>query len=238
MSFKLSLQYHEHLNPKLWDGNALKKDVKDKLLEIAKKWQEYAKIPDSAVHDIVITGGNVNRNYTDLSDIDVHFLIDTKPIPIKDPDLLSDYMKAKKDLWAQNHDIRVKGYPIELYAQDVNQETPASQGVYSILNNKWVVESENLHLNFDNDFSLKAKVKEQMRKIDSVIDNQESLETAKSVKRKITELRGESIKKSGEFAIPNLIFKELRNNGYLQKISDYISTREDKALSLESLQQQ
>ena len=233
---KLSLQYHEDLNPKLWDGNDLKKDVREKLLEIAKKWQEYARIPDSAVHDIVITGGNVNRNYTDLSDIDVHFLIDVKQIPIKDPELLSDYMKAKKDLWSKNHDIKVKGYPIELYAQDVNQETPASQGVFSILNNQWVVESENLHLNFDNDFSLRAKVKEQMRKIDSVIDNQESLETAKMVKRKITELRGESIKKSGEFAIPNLIFKSLRNNGYLQKISDYISTREDKALSLESRQ--
>jgi hypothetical protein len=233
---KLSLQYHEDLNPKLWEGNDLKKDVREKLLEIAKKWQEYARIPDSAVHDIVITGGNVNRNYTDLSDIDVHFLIDVKQIPIKDPELLADFMRAKKDLWAKNHDIKVKGYPIELYAQDVNQETPASQGVFSILNNQWVVESENLHLNFDNDFSLRAKVREQMRKIDSVIDNNESLETAKEVKQKITGLRGESIKKSGEFAIPNLIFKSLRNNGYLQKISDYISEREDKQLSLESRQ--
>lgn len=237
MSIKLSLQYHDELNPKLWDKHKLKEDVRQKLLEIAKKWQEFAKIPDSAVHDIVITGGNVNRNYTDLSDIDVHFLIDTKPIPIKDPELLEDYMKAKKDLWAKNHDIRVKGYPIELYAQDINKETPASQGVFSILNNTWVVEPENLHLNFDNDFSLRAKVREQMRKIDSVLDNNESLESAKTVKRKITELRGESIKKSGEFAIPNLVFKELRNNGYLQKISDYIKDREDRALSLESRQQ-
>lgn len=236
MSIKLSLQYHDELNPKLWVKNDLKEDVRQKLLEIAKKWQEFAKIPDSAVHDIVITGGNVNRNYTDLSDIDVHFLIDTKPIPIKDPELLEDYMKAKKDLWAKNHDIRVKGYPIELYAQDINKETPTSQGVFSIMNNQWVVEPENLHLNFDNDFNLRAKVREHMRKIDSVLDNNESLETAKSVKRKITELRGESIKKSGEFAIPNLVFKELRNNGYLQKISDYIKDREDQQLSLESRQ--
>lgn len=236
MSIKLSLQYHEELNPKLWDKHKLKEDVRQKLLEIAKKWQEFAKIPDSAVHDIVITGGNVNHNYTDLSDIDVHFLIDTKPIPIKDPELLEDYMKAKKDLWAKNHDIKVKGYPIELYAQDINKETPTSQGVFSILNNSWVVEPENLHLNFDNDFNLRAKVREHMRKIDSVLDNNESLESAKTVKRKITELRGESIKKSGEFAIPNLVFKELRNNGYLQKISDYIKEREDKQLSLESRQ--
>ena len=235
MSIKLSLQYHENLNPKLWDDHELKDDVRKKLLEIAEKWQEYARIPDSAVHDIVITGGNVNRNYTDLSDIDVHFLIDTKDIPIKDPELLEDYMKAKKDLWARNHDIRVKGYPIELYAQDINKETPSSQGVFSILNNQWVVEPENLHLDFNNDFNLRAKVREHMRKIDSVIDNNESLEAAKAAKRKITELRGESIKQSGEFAIPNLVFKELRNRGYLQKISDYIKEREDRALSLESV---
>ena len=236
MSIKLSLQYHKNLNKKLWENNQLKEGIREKLLEIAHKWQEFARIPDSAVHDIIITGGNVNRNYTDMSDIDIHFLIDTTEIPIKDPELLEDYMKAKKDLWAKNHDIKVKGYPIELYAQDINKETPASQGVFSILNNVWIIEPENLHLNFNNDFNLRAKVREQMRLIDSVLDNNESIETAKDVKRKITSLRGESIQKSGEFAIPNLIFKELRNNGYLQKISDYIKEREDKALSLESKQ--
>lgn len=234
MSIKLSLEYHDELNQKLWDGEELKSEVQDKLLVIANRWKEFARIPSDAVHDIVITGGNVNFNYTALSDIDIHFLIDTYHLPISDPEMLQDYMKSKKDVWAKNHDIKIKGYPIELYAQDVNKEIPVSQGLYSILNKQWVIKPKNQHLNFENDFGLKTKVEEVMRQIDNVIDHNESIETAKSVKRKITDMRGVSIQKSGEFAIENLVFKELRNRGYLQKITDYIKNNEDRALSLES----
>lgn len=232
LSLKLSLEYHDTLNQKLWKGEELKPEVRSKLLTIAKKWQEYAKIPDEGVHDIVITGGNVNYNYTDKSDVDIHFLIDPYHLPIKDIEILQDYMRAKKDLWAKSHDITIYGYPVELYAQDVNQEIPVSQGVYSILNDDWVIKPSNLHLNFDNDFGLKTKVEDFMAKIDSVVGDKESIEVAKEVKNKITSMRGESIKKAGEFSIDNLVFKELRNRGYLDKISDYIKNKEDRELSL------
>lgn len=233
-SLSLSLQYHDELNPKLWEGETLRPDVRNKLLEIAEKWRDYANVPKQSIHDIVITGGNSNFNYSPNSDIDVHFLIDTDMIPIKDPIILQDYMKSKKDLWAANHNIYVKGYAVELYAQNVNEHIPAQQGVYSLQNNKWVVEPENLHLDWKHDFGLKAKVHEQMRKIDSVIDHNESIEQAKAVRDHITKLRGESIQRAGEFSIPNLVFKALRNNGYLDKITKYIRDREDKQLSLEA----
>lgn len=233
LSVKLSLEYHDTLNQKLWDKDSLKPEVREKLLLIANKWKAYAKIPDEGVHDVVITGGNVNYNYTDKSDVDIHFLIDPYHLPIKDLDILQDYMKAKKDLWAKSHDITIYGYPVELYAQDVNQEIPASQGVYSILNDKWVIKPKNLHLNFNNDFGLKSKIKDYISQIDSVVDNSESLEVAKELKNKITSMRGESIKKAGEFSIHNLVFKELRNRGYLDKISDYIKNKEDRELSLD-----
>ena len=46
-------------------------------------------------------------------------------------------------------------------------------------------------------------------------------------------MRGDSIAQGGEFAFGNLVFKELRNAGYLDKLSDYDKSRKDKALSLE-----
>lgn len=49
----LSLQYHDELNPKLWNGNELRSDVRSKLLEIAEKWRDYAKVPKQSIHDIV-----------------------------------------------------------------------------------------------------------------------------------------------------------------------------------------
>lgn len=236
ISIKQSLEYHSELDQKLWDKTRLRNEVRTHLLKIADLWKTYAKIPDAAIHDIVLTGSAANFNYSPNSDIDVHFLIDTSMLPISDPTILQDYMKSKKDMWAANHDIYVKGYPVELYAQNVNEHIPTQQGVYSLKNNKWLIEPENLHLDWEHDFGLRTKVHEQMRKIDSVVNNNESIEQAKAVRDHITKLRGESIQKAGEFSIPNLIFKALRNNGYLDKITKYIREREDKQLSLESVE--
>jgi hypothetical protein len=54
----------------------------------------------------------------------------------------------------------------------------------------------------------------------------------KTIKTKITSARGPAIAKSGEFSLENLIFKELRNQGYLSKIDMYTKSEQDKALSL------
>jgi hypothetical protein len=47
-------------------------------------------------------------------------------------------------------------------------------------------------------------------------------------------MRSAAIRKGGEFSIENLVFKELRNNGYLEKLSSYITKIEDQSLSLEN----
>jgi hypothetical protein len=52
------------------------------------------------------------------------------------------------------------------------------------------------------------------------------------MKDKIKNMRNSSLKKSGENSIENLIFKELRNLGYLDKMNNYIKSREDESLSL------
>jgi len=45
-------------------------------------------------------------------------------------------------------------------------------------------------------------------------------------------MRASAIQKSGEFAFENLVFKELRNTGVLDKMNEYIRTRQDEKLSL------
>jgi hypothetical protein len=42
---KLTLQYHEVLNPKLWKDNNLNPEVRKHLLKIAESWREFANIP-------------------------------------------------------------------------------------------------------------------------------------------------------------------------------------------------
>jgi len=80
---------------------------------------------------------------------------------------------------------------------------------------------------------LKQKVRDMMERIDDLIDTQaDDITVLNKLKEKIRTMRGSAIQRGGEFALENLVFKELRNRGYLDKLSKYIRTIEDKNLSL------
>jgi hypothetical protein len=227
-----TLEYHGELNPKLWQDNKLNPEVRGKLIQIADTWMKFAKIDKSSVYDIIITGGNVNYNYTPLSDIDLHLVISRDSMN-PDRNFVDEYLQDKKILWTLTHpDISIYGYPVELYAQDV-QETPhKDQGVYSIMNDAWIQEPQRLGLEFSGDDHLENKVQFYKDMIDNLISNNADDDAIDAVKKKIKNMRGDSIGKDGEFAFGNLVFKDLRNSGYLDKMDDYEKSRRDKALSL------
>ena len=80
---------------------------------------------------------------------------------------------------------------------------------------------------------LKQKVRDMMERIDDLIDTQaDDITVLNKLKEKIRTMRGSAIQRGGEFALENLVFKELRNRGYLDKLSKYIRTIEDRNLSL------
>lgn len=228
-NFRTSLQYHDVLNPVLWDGDTLKPDIKEHLLAIAKRWQSFAKIPDELVDDIIVSGGNVNYNYTPESDIDVHLVVDYRKLPSSDPAFVMDYFMNKKDLWAAKHHITVAGYDVELFAQDSEKKTPTNQGVYSLVKGDWVVRPHNLHLTYD-DVHLAEKVRSYIRQINRVI-RENDLEGADAIKDKLQKMRQAAIAEGGEFAHENLVFKDLRNKGHLGKLKKFITARTDAELS-------
>ncbi len=230
-----TLQYHEQLNPKIWENMMLKPEIRGKLLQIASQWAAFANIPMELAQDIIITGGNCNYNYTDQSDIDLHIVIDRNLI---NPDraFVDDYLQDKKILWTLSHPgINIKGYPVELYAQDLDEQPHEGQGVYSLTNDTWIQAPRYLGMDFENNYHLKMKVQFYMDLIDKMIGQKASKDTMDTIKQRIRQMRGDSIKQGGEFAFGNLVFKELRNMGYLDKMDDYEKTMQDKALSLENL---
>jgi hypothetical protein len=227
-----TLQYHQELNPKLWQDGKLKEEVRGKLLQIAATWMKFANIPPEAVIETIITGGNVNYNYTPLSDIDLHLVVSRDAL---NPNraLTDDYLQDKKILWSLSHqDINIYGYPVELYAQDVNEQPHENQGVYSITKNEWIAMPRNIGIDFAADTHLQKKVQYYKDLIDKMIMQQATDGTFDMIKQKIKKMRGDSIAKSGEFAFGNLVFKELRNQGYLDKMDMYQKSNQDKALSL------
>jgi hypothetical protein len=228
---KLKLQYHDTLNPKLWTDFELNPQVRSKLLQFAEVWREYAKIPKNAVKEVILLGGNANYNYTDMSDLDVHVVVD-KALISKDNPLLDDYLQDKKQMWTMAHKISILGYGLEPYAQDISVEYPKNQGVFSLTKNEWIAKPEFVGDDMLKDPYLKKKVKFYTKIIDDMIKGHIDLDSVKRFKEKLRDMRGAAIKKGGEFSFENLVFKELRNRGYLDKLSEYQRSEQDQSLSL------
>ena len=109
---------------------------------------------------------------------------------------------------------------------------PSGQGVYSLTRNKWVQFPNRGSYNWKNDIALKRKVMFYKKSIDEIIKGKMSVTAVQDLKRKIRDMRGSAISKGGEFSFENLVFKELRNRGYLDKINKYEQGLKNKSLSL------
>ena len=227
---RLTQKTHDTLNPNLWNGEKLDPEVWRSLNKISKAWAAFANIPESAIEDVIFTGGNANYNYTKFSDIDLHLLVDKEKIDCQE--LLDDYLQSKKQLWALTHDIKVKGQPVELYAQDSGDPFRKGQGIYSIKLHKWLQQPTKYEID-RNHPEIIRKVEDLMGQIDNLIDSQsDDKEQFDKLKARIKSMRSGAIQQGGEFAPENIVFKELRNRGYLDKMSKYLRNLQDKALSL------
>jgi hypothetical protein len=230
---KISLEYHSELNPKLWNGNDLKPQVRSKLIQFGYAWADFAKIPRAMIQDIIILGGNANYNYTPMSDIDVHIVIDRNTFARgASREIIDEYLQDKKLLWTLTHKISILGISLEPYAQHSQDGFASNQGVYSLIRNKWLQFPNRGSYDFKNDRVLKQKVMFYKNSIDDIIKNKMNVEAVREFKRKIRDMRGAAISRGGEFSFENLIFKELRNRGYLNKLNRYEQSLKDQSLSL------
>lgn len=215
------------LNPKIWekDGSTvkMKRDVRDKLLEIAYQFIEFLDV-DIVVTDIILTGSLSNYNWSRYSDFDLHVVANFSQYNEKQVELYEKFFNLKKILFNQKHDIKLFGYEVELYVQN-EVETHFSSGVYSVLYDDWSNRPKKESVNIDRRL-LRKKTKQWMSIIDDVIENieDEDLESAKELlskyKDKLKKYRTSGLEKGGEYSIENLVFKILRRNGYIEKLHD------------------
>ena len=56
--------------------------------------------------------------------------------------------------------------------------------------------------------------------------------TLKKLKKRLQVERGVGIRRAGEYSVENLVFKELRNRGYIDKMKKHIVQIQDRKLSL------
>jgi hypothetical protein len=238
--FDPKLSYHHTLNPKLWSvgkGNVpvIDPKVEEHLVAIAEDFIESLELPQRVIKDYVLTGSNANYNWTELSDIDVHVLVDYAELKkgkhtcCVDP---ASCLLAKKTVWNDHHDVEIRGHPVEVYASDSTDKLVDDSGCYSIKNHQWIKEPSWRSLKIDSTV-ISAKAQELINDIDEVVDSKTvNKETIKRITDKLWKYRQAGLSKGGEMSIENLVFKALRNNGYIDKIRKYALKADDEKLSL------
>jgi predicted nucleotidyltransferase len=216
-----SIQMHETLHPLFWESeDKIKPDIRKILLKNAKRFIEFSGIKDIKFQDIVLTGSMANYNYNDNSDLDIHIIFDFSQIS-ENKEFISDYFKLKKDLWSSNLPIQVKGYDVEMYFQDSNDQH-MSTGVYSLFKDAWIRMPLKKIINIDI-ANVKSKATDMMNLIDDLLENisgSDFVDKYKTLKDKIKKYRQSGLDVAGEFSTENLVFKILRNMGYLEKLID------------------
>lgn len=221
----MDIKLNKTLNPKLWDKDILKEEVLAKLRTIAQAFIGFLEIPNDAVKDIRLLGSSANYNYTKHSDIDLHIVVDYEKVHKTCP-VVAGYLFAQKSLFNKEHDITIYGIPVELYAESHKDKT-ASNGIYSIKENKWISKPSKPKLDVD-DLAIKSKYEE----LERAINDTNSQEEAQQILDKIYQFRKAGLDKVGEFSVENIVFKKLRDNELIQKLKGQIKNSFDKKMSL------
>ena len=209
----------------------MRDDIRKRLIEISNDFVESFGV-EFFIHDVILTVSLSNFNWSQYSDVDLHVLIDfdETEYPV---DLVKEFFDAKKNIWNEKHDIKIKGYDVEVYVQDVNEEH-ISSGVYSILHNKWLVEPKKETPNID-DRMILQKGEHYAKQIDSLIKKSHKtdvLSQIEGLRKKIKEFRQSGLDSGGEYSYENLTFKLLRRNGYIEKLIKLKKDITDKKLSI------
>jgi hypothetical protein len=214
-----SFKQRDTLSQDIFDSsNVMNEDVRNRLLEISDMFVKYLEIP-LKIKDIRLTGSLSNYNWSQYSDVDLHIIIDFDDVNA-DNSLVKKLFDAKKSMWNDMYDIKIKGYDVELYVQDIDEVHTAS-GVYSVKDNEWIEEPSKEEISVDykkvydksNDFSKRIDKLEQSKDDPEVI-----IGLIDGLKDKIKKFRQSGLESGGEYSYENLVFKALRRLGEIERL--------------------
>lgn len=224
--FAAPIDIHRELNPLLWQDQVLRPEVHAALMRIAKSFYEFLDI-DAKVKDLVISGSQVNYNYTEHSDLDLHLVMDYAQVSCDEP--IEELFTAKRKLWNQQHDVDIRGIPVEAGVEDINN--PLTSATYSLVKNQWIRRPEQSHVAY-NAAEVQRLAAIWARTIQRAMTSG-SIEQMQRVRRLLSKYRSLGLKHRGEFGVPNLVFKSLRNSGLLDQLHQTLLNKQDQKLSLD-----
>jgi len=209
------------LQQKIWDGSQrIRPGIRAALLDIVEDFKEKLDL-DIEVEDIVLTGSLANYNWSRYSDLDIHIIINFSEVG-ENVEIIKKFFAALRSNWNQKHDIRVKEHEVELYIQS-HKEPHISTGVYSLLNDEWVVKPNRVKPYIDDELA-ERKAKDIQREVDKLenllytVASEKILERSNRLKERLKKMRETGLKREGIFSPENLAFKILRRSGVIEKL--------------------
>lgn len=237
-----SFKTKDTLNPDIWDNvdssdastASIKPEIRKSILKISKDFVEFLDIEGIDIEDVYLLGSISNFNWSQFSDIDVHVVIDIENIEASEA-IIDELFGAKKTIYNSDQDIKIKGYDVELYAQK-STEVVESEGIYSVLYNKWIEKPIKTEFSLDKKNIIKKvkQFKSQLSVIKKMADSKPKLNRIKRLKDKIKKYRKAALSSEGEMSYENLTFKYLRRSGFMDELNDLKIKTNDSILSLEN----
>ena len=231
-----SFDIQDTLVQDVWDGEKLKPEVREKLLEIAQDFFESLDLPENVkLKDIKLTGSLANYNWSKFSDFDLHLVLDFSDVD-DDEEFVRNYFMAKKGIWNDAHDITIYGFPVEVYVENEGESHTAS-GLYSILNDKWIVVPKKKEVMIDKD-DISTKAEDYISQTEDVQDlydkekYEEVITKVDKIKERLRNMRSSGLEKGGEYSVENLAFKVLRRADIIGQLNDLKSKSYDTIMTI------
>ena len=231
-----SFEKHSDLDPKFWEDRKLKEKIKRRLTKIVYDFIDGLNVGESIrAEDIRLTGSLANYNWSKYSDVDIHIVVDFKKIDEK-VELVKAFFDAARMRWNELHDIMIYGHEVEIYVENINEDHRSS-GIYSLMNDEWIVEPSPERIDFD---YLTARKKADAIQTEvnmiakTVAENPRgALKSIDRLKNKIRTLRKAGLySPEKEYASENIAFKILRREDALQQLNDMKYDVYDRVLSI------
>ena len=215
------------LNPNLWDEKEnLVPEIRTKLLKISENFQEFVGIGDREISDIVISGSNASYNYVAESEIDIHLIVNSEKY--SGSEVYKELVNENRRQYNENSKFSCNGHNVELYIHDENVEC-ISQGIYSILHEKWVSVPTKRHLGYD-DISTISKLEDLKEQIKSATKSK----NAKKIKNlwerigRFKQFNKSRYGKSSPEFLTYKILSEFKLANKLERIVENIKKKESK----------
>lgn len=226
LKFESGFKENQELNPKLWEGEVLRPEVRRALLKIASNFKKYIDIEFSLV-DIVVTGSQTGYYYTKYSDLDLHLIVNYREVECDRE--LDELFDTKRHLYNRDHNITIYGIPVEVYVEDAAD--PGAGPAWSLGLNRWLRPPQSHGPKRIDLEKIQKETRMWVKIIDRAIESKD-VKILEKTQKLLKKYRVLGLKKTGEFGVANLVYKTLRNSKILEKLSDQIERAQDHALSL------